>query len=130
MAASGHLPYGVVLKIRSQSSKMSLNVSTVMEYPLGEQALSLLGGLIGYIASLLDEHGGSSAAQRFLERRVKELEDTLEEQKLIEKAKGILMERLKLTEPEAMRRLQKESQGQNKRLAQIAHIIVQAGKII
>lgn len=67
---------------------------------------------------------------RFLERRVEELENTLEERKLIEKAKGILMERLKLTEAEAMRRLQKESQGQNKRLAQIAHIIVQAGKII
>lgn len=67
---------------------------------------------------------------RFLERRVEELEEALEERKLIEKAKGILMERLKLTEVEAMRRLQKESQGQNKRLAQIAQIIVQAGKII
>jgi len=70
------------------------------------------------------------ARVHFLERRVEELEDALEERKLIEKAKGILMERLKLTEAEAMRRLQKESQGQNKRLAQIAHIIVQAGKII
>src|SRR5574337_388805 len=67
---------------------------------------------------------------RRLEHKVEELENALEERKLIEKAKGILMERLKLTETEAMRRLQKESQGQNKRLAQIAHIIVQAGKII
>ncbi|MGB4782600.1 ANTAR domain-containing response regulator [Candidatus Methylomirabilis sp.] len=67
---------------------------------------------------------------RRLEHKVEELGNALEERKLIEKAKGILMERLKLTEAEAMRRLQKESQGQNKRLAEIAHIIVQAGKII
>lgn len=67
---------------------------------------------------------------RFLERKVEKLEDALEERKLIERAKGILMERLKLTEAEAMRRLQKESQGRNKKLAEIAHIIVQAGEII
>lgn len=67
---------------------------------------------------------------RFLERRVEELENALEERKLIERAKGILMERLKLTEAEAMRRLQKESQGRNKKLAEIAHIILQAGEII
>ena len=67
---------------------------------------------------------------RHLEHKVEELENALEERKLIEKAKGILMERLQLTETEAMRRLQKESQGQNKRLAQIAQIIIRAGKII
>jgi hypothetical protein len=67
---------------------------------------------------------------RFLERRVEELEGALEERKVIERAKGILMERLKLTEVEAMRRLQKESQSRNRKLAEIAHIIVQAGEII
>lgn len=67
---------------------------------------------------------------RRLEHKVEELGNALEERKLIEKAKGILMERLKLTEAEAMRRLQKESQRRNRKLAEIAHIIVQAGKII
>lgn len=66
----------------------------------------------------------------FLERRVVELEEALQERGLIEKAKGVLMERLKLTEAEAMRRLQKESQDRNKKLAEIARIIVQAGEII
>lgn len=66
----------------------------------------------------------------FLERRVEEMEDALEERKLIERAKGILMKRLQLTEAEAMRRLQKESQCRNKKLKEIASIILQAGEII
>lgn len=66
----------------------------------------------------------------FLEQRVVELEQALKERGLIEKAKGVLMERLKLTEAEAMRRLQKESQDRNKKLTEIAQIIVQAGEII
>lgn len=89
----------------------------------------------------LDRHGGSGpfgvenadqlkARIRFLENRVEELERTLEDRKLIEKAKGILMKRLKLTEAEAMRKLQKESQQRNKKLAEIARVILEAGRIL
>ncbi|CBE68774.1 MAG: ANTAR domain-containing protein [Candidatus Methylomirabilis oxygeniifera] len=65
-----------------------------------------------------------------LEQRTKKLETVLGERKLIEKAKRILVERLKLSEPEAMQKLQQESQHRNIKLAEVAHIIVRAGEII
>ncbi len=65
-----------------------------------------------------------------LEQRTKKLETVLGERKLIEKAKSILVERLKLSEPEAMQKLQQESQHRNIKLAEVAHIIVRAGEII
>src|SRR5690348_2879463 len=46
---------------------------------------------------------------RALEGRVKDLEDQLETRKKVEKAKGILMEKYKLSEQEAYRRIQKLS---------------------
>lgn len=67
---------------------------------------------------------------RVLEDRTKELEQMLENRKVIEKAKGILMKRLKLTEIQAMQKLQKESQSRNKKMAEIACVIVQAEQII
>lgn len=71
-----------------------------------------------------------SAQIRFLEHRTEELERMLEDRKVIERAKGTLMARLNLTEVEAMRKLQKESQSRNKKLVEIASIILQAGEII
>src|SRR5574337_733708 len=65
-----------------------------------------------------------------LEQRTQELEAALEERKLIEKAKGILMERLRLSEADAMRKLQRESQTRNLKLTEIARIIVQAGEML
>lgn len=67
---------------------------------------------------------------RYLEQRTKELETALEERKVIEKAKGVLMERLRISEPEAMRKLQQESQIRNKKLAELARIIVAAGEMM
>lgn len=70
------------------------------------------------------------AKVRYLEQRTRELETALEERKLVEKAKGILMERLRLSEADAMRKLQQESQARNLKLAAVAQIIVQAGEIL
>lgn len=53
---------------------------------------------------------------------------TLEERKLIERAKGILMERMGLSESEAMKRLQKKSRDENKRLVVIAENIIRANE--
>lgn len=61
-----------------------------------------------------------------------ELEDTknaLEARKHIEKAKGILMDRLNLKEAEAMKRLQKMSRDKNKKLAVIAKEVINADSI-
>lgn len=70
------------------------------------------------------------AQLQHLERKTEELEDKLEERKLVERAKGMLMERLMLTEAQAMKRLQKESQDRNKKLVEIARIVLQASEII
>lgn len=70
------------------------------------------------------------AQVQYLEQRTQELEAALEERKVIEKAKGILMERLRLSEADAMRKLQRESQTRNLKLTEIARIIVQAGEML
>ena len=50
-----------------------------------------------------------------LHREVVDLREALEARKVIEKAKGILMRRLDLTEEEAFRRLQRQSQESNRK---------------
>ena len=71
------------------------------------------------------------AMQRFQEmqsirRELKDLKETLETRKLVEKAKGILMRRQQLSEQEAFKKIQKDSQNRNKRMDDIARAIIDA----
>ncbi len=61
-----------------------------------------------------------------LRENVNLLEMTLRERKLIERAKGILMTRRGLSEPEAFRMLQRQSQDKRMPMAKLAESIVQA----
>src|SRR5206468_3357260 len=61
-----------------------------------------------------------------LRESVQALEMTLRERKLIERAKGILMTRKGLSEPEAFRFLQRQSQDRRMPMAKLAESIVQA----
>ncbi len=61
-----------------------------------------------------------------LHKEVDDLRDALETRKLVERAKGILMRRLNLTEEEAFRRMQRRSQNENKKLGEIAQAIITA----
>ena len=61
---------------------------------------------------------------------VQALELTLRERKLIERAKGILMTRRKLSEPEAFRFLQRQSQDRRMPMAKLAESIVQADELL
>jgi response regulator NasT len=54
------------------------------------------------------------------------LRQALEDRKVIERAKGIIMKRTKLDEPEAFRRLQKLARDKNQKLVEIAKIVVTA----
>ena len=65
-----------------------------------------------------------------LRREVVDLREALEARKVIEKAKGILMRRLDLTEEDAFRRLQRQSQEGNRKLAQVAEAIVVADQML
>jgi len=65
-----------------------------------------------------------------LHQEVADLREALEARRVIEKAKGILMRRLNLTEDEAFRRLQRQSQESNRKLAQVAEAIVVADQML
>ena len=55
---------------------------------------------------------------------------TLRERKLIERAKGILMTRRNMSEPEAFRFLQRQSQDRRMPMAKLAESIVQADEFL
>lgn len=73
----------------------------------------------------------SIAMQRFeefqsLHGQAADLKQALEDRKVIERAKGILMKRANLDESSAFRRLQKLASAKNRKLIEIAHVIVTA----
>lgn len=65
-----------------------------------------------------------------LRREVEDLSEALESRKLVERAKGILMDRAGLTEAEAFRRLQKASRDQRRPMKQVAMEVIEAGKLM
>jgi response regulator NasT len=65
-----------------------------------------------------------------LDDDIRLLRDKLADRKLIEKAKGILMESAKVSESEAFRLLQKQSQDQRKPMVEIATLIISATELV
>jgi len=66
---------------------------------------------------------------REMESQVKTLEDQLATRKMVEKAKGVLMEKYKLTEQEAFRRIQKLSMNNRKSMREVAEAILLAEEL-
>src|SRR5262249_44387300 len=54
------------------------------------------------------------------------LRQALEDRKTVERAKGIVMKRLRLDEPEAYRRLRRVASDQNRKLVEVAGTVVAA----
>lgn len=61
-----------------------------------------------------------------LRKQTETLQQALEERKLVERAKGILMKRSNLSEQEAFRRLQLLSSRKNRKMVEIARTLVEA----
>jgi response regulator NasT len=61
-----------------------------------------------------------------LRKETTDLKQALEDRKVIEKAKGVLMKKVGLDEPSAFRRLQKLASDKNRKLIEIAQIILTA----
>jgi AmiR/NasT family two-component response regulator len=61
---------------------------------------------------------------------INELKETLETRKLIDRAKGILMDRHSLTEDEAFKRIHFQARNQNKKMREIAQSIITASELI
>ncbi len=66
---------------------------------------------------------------RNLEQEIAKLRDTIETRKLVEKAKGILMDMHKLSEAEAFRRIQKQSMNKRVSMKSVAKAIILAHEI-
>ena len=64
-----------------------------------------------------------------LEDQIRELKESLEARKVIERAKGILMETLNISESEAYRRLQKQSMDKRISMKAVAEAIILAHNI-
>jgi two-component system, response regulator PdtaR len=62
-------------------------------------------------------------------RDAADVRDQLETRKLVERAKGILMDRLGLSEHDAFRKLQKASQDENRKMGDIAESVIRAEKM-
>lgn len=67
---------------------------------------------------------------RSQEKEITELKETLETRKLIERAKGILMDRHNMTEDEAFKRIHFQARNQNKKMREIAQSIITAAELI
>ena len=61
-----------------------------------------------------------------LEKQIKELNNTLESRKVVEKAKGILMKTMQLNEAEAFRRIQKQSMNKRMSMRAVAEAVIMA----
>ena len=66
---------------------------------------------------------------RSMESRVKDLEDHLATRKVIERAKGVLMEKYDLSEQDAFRRIQKTSMNNRKSMKEVAEAILLAEEL-
>lgn len=73
-----------------------------------------------YLAMLRFEH-----FQKLVQEAAS-LRQALEDRKVIERAKGLIMKRARLDEPEAFRRLQKLASDRNLKMVEFAHMIVTA----
>ncbi len=66
---------------------------------------------------------------RQLEEKVDDLEDQLQTRKVVEKAKGILMEKQGLSESEAFRRIQRASMNSRRSMREVAEAILLANDL-
>jgi two-component system, response regulator PdtaR len=66
---------------------------------------------------------------RAMETKVRDLEEHLATRKVVEKAKGVLMEKHGITEQEAFRRIQKASMNNRKSMKEIAEAILLAEEL-
>lgn len=91
--------------------------------------------VLAYLVKPVNDHSLKAsitlAMQRFkefqaLQQQTADLHEALESRKLVERAKGILMQRAGLSEPDAFKRLQLLSSQKNKKMAEIARTIVEA----
>ncbi len=100
---------------------------------------SMEAGVFGYLRKPVREDelrvALGVAWQRYLDSndlksQVGDLEKKLEDRKLVERAKGILQTKLGISEPEAMKRLQKQARDARRPMAELAKSVIDAEELM
>ena len=100
---------------------------------------SIAAGVFGYLlkpASSEQISAGLSVAwQRFLDHvdqrsQIVDLTQRLDDRKLIERAKWIIVKRKEISEPEAMKMLQKQSRSSRKSIAAVARAVIDSNGLL
>jgi two-component system, response regulator PdtaR len=100
---------------------------------------SIASGVSAYLTKPIDARELEAAIElaqlrqaefEALEAEVERAQQALEDRKLVERAKGLLMSALQLSEQEAFRRLQKTARERNLRLAEVARRIVEQQSLL
>jgi two-component system, response regulator PdtaR len=100
---------------------------------------SIASGVSAYLTKPIDARELEAAIElaqlrqaefEALEAEVGKAQQALEDRKLVERAKGLLMSALQLSEQDAFRRLQKTARERNLRLAEIARRIVEQQSVL
>ena len=99
---------------------VATGVSAYLTKPIDDRALD---AAIRLAASRHDEF-------RALEAEVTKAQQALEDRKLIEQAKGILISATGIPEPEAFRRIQRAARDRNVRLVEVARRIVEQRSLL
>ncbi|MCC7353898.1 MAG: response regulator [Anaerolineae bacterium] len=95
-------------------------------------------GVAGYLVKPFQESDLSPAIEvvlgrfhefRTLRKEVTELQDALETRKLVDRAKGILMDKQGLSEAEAFRKIQKMSMNNRRPMKEVAEAIILAHQV-
>jgi AmiR/NasT family two-component response regulator len=100
---------------------------------------SIASGVSAYLTKPIDSRelqaaielaGARQTEFQALEAEVDRAQQALEDRKLVERAKGLLMSALNLSEQDAFRRLQLTARERNLRLAEVAHRIVEQQSLL
>jgi response regulator NasT len=123
--------------ILSESPCAILFLSSFNEQELVEQATDT--GALAYLMKPFRKEDLAPALEmavrrfrqiRSQQREIDDLKETLETRKIIERAKGILMDRHHMSEEEAFKRIHFQARNQNKKMREIAQSIITAADLI
>lgn len=96
-------------------------------------------GVFGYLHKPVDEYEIQSAIKIAMERfnefeqlrgKLRKSEQALADRKLIERAKGILMDTMEMSEQQAMKFLQKKGRNANKKLVEVAKEVIARKEVL
>ncbi len=126
-----------IRKINNKISVPSIIITGYSKKELIKRAND--AGVFYYLVKPVDEIELKPAIQivmsRFeeykdLKKQLKDKETALETRKLVERAKGIIMDKNNMKEKDAMKYLQKLSSSKNKKIFEIAKDIIEADKLL